>query len=1261
MARRLYNRGDAAWTTDVGAATALQRLRDLRMVDRNTGISLTDTQVTTPGTVGGLDWNPVTVTINSLIEIGEPLYLVNKHIILTDAGRLRANTGGYIQFFNCTIEVTSGGGAAHTAAQQPFNDGINANTGGHVTGQGSHFYGSTMFQNHPVAANLYLSMLDGMNSDFAFAPAANFVSVSLMPAARMINASIYGQAVNSGAITYYNAPAILEGVRVGGVAFEGNTGANSTNLILEPDFTDLSQVRKFFLQNNTSTHSLFQQAGFFSWPSNTLADIIFTGGNTGQAYLAQNNSDRGGVIGYYGWKPEISLGIPTRDADGVLTNGVQGVNVRVGSGAILTATTAGTSAANNVGTRLSFGTAQDQTGNDINLETEYVTNTNGVVVIDSNTMVTSDGWDTEAVGWVDWLKLGVENDTAQADNPGGNILGQNFVNQNLPDNTAIVPLQVAQNRNVRQYPGRIQLRGYGVEVDFESTELGTVGTGAGQQTANSLVEIEDVEVITTSLSGVRVKASNVNADNTPNLSFNGSTPASLQDIANAVRSGWSQYEFDANYDAGDATFPDAAPFNANAYPMNIVLSATAPTETGNITFAENGYGIGLLSNNIIEVAVHTSGLSALANDILNNDPTRVQTIEFGGRGVDGIIYSGSTTGNFGAITNGTNITSTDATSRTVASMDSSTIDFTGGLNFAGTVNNSTITSDGVVASLANVAVTGSNVNCSVATLAGATTNSTFVATSGILSTEETSGNTFTSGGAVTLGGTSTDDTVSGITITLSGQSNNTAITATGNITASQDVTDGTWTTSGNITVQNETITNLTATTTGTGDLFLNGSTISGGTFVSADNCNLSQGASTNGTSVTAADNMNVDGTGTHTDSTLISDNINNASSGQFVSGMTFGPSGSSQNINFNNLSGTTTLDAILGTGWNFTSNGSVVITNTSGSNATITVDEDDLTALGITLAQGASTNPLNGIIYSRPAAEVVSYDVTIGGTLDEIRARGGRFAIWNETSTSAVLAPVTIGPSTTMSQLTASKLSTDESIWRVYYKPNTGWGAGRTAYGMTLNADGTILSVGQIAAPVSVGVNVHVSAITSGSLLEPSSGYGVYTNATAAGVASPTNLRMALNVDEDPDGYSGGETQATCLDAANSEAYFLMHYNRVRTTEAFAPGANNASDWTGAGYAFVSGDGATPPLQQIISQISGLLTQSPNGYPEVLGVTEGSATVATVQQAVAGAVTTGVESGLTTLGAATRQDLANGFNTGQVFENGAPVGVNTNA
>ena len=165
-----------------------------------------------------------------------------------------------------------------------------------------------------------------------------------------------------------------------------------------------------------------------------------------------------------------------------------------------------------------------------------------------------------------------------------------------------------------------------------------------------------------------------------------------------------------------------------------------------------------------------------------------------------------------------------------------------------------------------------------------------------------------------------------------------------------------------------------------------------------------------------------------------------------------------------------------------------------------------------------------------------------------------------------------------------------------------------------------------------------------------------------------------MDVDTDPDGYSGGETQASSLEAANSEHYFQAHYNKARTREMFAPGANNASDWDAvtpagtptdleiaqaSGFRFTSGDPATPPLQQVISQISGLVTQRPNGYPEVLGVTEGSATIATVQGAVAGAISTGITEAGAVTNTSLKQQLANGLNTGQVFEGGVPVAVDT--
>ena len=591
---------------------------------------------------------------------------------------------------------------------------------------------------------------------------------------------------------------------------------------------------------------------------------------------------------------------------------------------------------------------------------------------------------------------------------------------------------------------------------------------------------------------------------------------------------------------------------------------------------------------------------------------------------------------------------------------------------------------------------------------GGTSTGTTIGSGNCTITGASNGTEVTATGSVTLVSTSDNDTLSGTAISVSGTTTNADIDGTtsiilGNvtggtydaplITATGAIDGGTFNctstaASGRITFQNATsLTGVTATANGNAgqDIYANNiGNVTNCSFTAGDEIRTT-GNTVVGGFMRTTDLINADANASFQDIELAAVRLQNLSAQGCISGITFDTvaSNGTMTIDLDSLNGQTisVVEDILGEGYDFGSNiQTLVIDNNTGSTVTVSVDQDTVDMLSPYISglagfgAGDDDRTIMDVIYTFPAAALVSYDVTIGGTLDEIKARGGRFAIWNETTSAPVLAPHTITSSTTLGDITASRLSDNEHIWRIYYKPATGWGTGRTAYGMTLNADGTILSIGQISAPVSVGVNVHVSAITDGSETEPPTSLGTYSSdGSGTSYTAIFAVDTAQNQPTDAN-LAGGATQALCLEAANSEGYFLSHYNRALTRELFAPGSNNGSDWrdlsdpvnpvtrTDGAFMFTSGDtDATPPRQQIISQISGLVTQNLNGYNQVIGVTEGNATIATVQGAVAGAVATGVDTALTNAGAATRQDLANGFNTGQVFENGAPVGVNTNA
>ena len=443
------------------------------------------------------------------------------------------------------------------------------------------------------------------------------------------------------------------------------------------------------------------------------------------------------------------------------------------------------------------------------------------------------------------------------------------------------------------------------------------------------------------------------------------------------------------------------------------------------------------------------------------------TVVINGTGFNGVTFVGATsgdavaTGDFGAITNNASITTSDATDQTVTSIDNSMFNTQGAVTVSGNVGTSTLISAGTidVEGDADESVIRTTALATPITIDGDSTQNTIttmMATSPITITGESDGDTINSAARIQLDGGSTGTTA----------------TAAGHI----DVNAGTHT-------------QLTATTTG------NASDIrSTGAGVILDRCiyssqdliQLDEAVITGGSFTTSDDAGNlIELRGDQTianprrvnNATFICPRLAFVEPGRLQSGNTFGDIGRNMEVQFDSGNLTTNLNGLLGTGWSMGGAvGSLTLRNLGGT-ITINVSQTDVDTLGLTndagdpLSAGDTTTVENGIIYAF-AGE--SYDVTIDGTLAEIQGRGGYFAIWDETGSAAVLAPVDCSAITSLDDVTVQKASNNMSTWRIYYKPATTWGAGRTAYGMTLNADGTILSLGQPTGPVSVGVNVHV-------------------------------------------------------------------------------------------------------------------------------------------------------------------------------------------
>ena len=640
--------------------------------------------------------------------------VIGKTIFIDGNVTLAANaTGVHFQFFNCNIIYRTTGSNGTTTP--PIGTGQNLNSdnidarvsqGSGVTRSVS-FYGCNFMVSPTAAANTFTQFSDAFNSTLTHV-GSNIPLPCFNVGSRAINFTVISESVVNSVIELYGAPEISEGLVIRNNSIEitgtGGGGATETYQVLytNPDFTGPGNQQRWRTQGSAQAQAAFQVIGPFNPFNNVLNDTRRTaaGDNSVQTFAHLRDSV-GQVLNYYGWTPGFF-------SDLAQTEPIQNVNARLRTSALLANT-----AINGTGGQTSMLTAISNTGtgyNDLsggakNTQVIYKSDANGLIVADNSAEYTTNG-STFITGWIDFLRLRPYNETGAT--TGGNETGVTWFNQPAPDNTIFAPIAQVTGGAYTQYEADVDYRSYSHNVDFAEEQNGVIGTAAGNQASSTLSPIDDSNTI--AAVNTRIKSTNVNADNSPNLDFNGSTPASLQDIANAVRSAWYQYQFDPHYDSGDANFPDAAPFNANAYPMNIVLSATAPTVTGNITFAEDGYGVGLLSNNIIEVAVHTNSLSALTGDILNQDPTRIQTIEIGGRAIDGVTFNGATTGSFGAITNGADITTSNANVQTVASITGSSLDSVGALAVTNNATTSTVESDSNIVVGGNV-TSSSTITC----------------------------------------------------------------------------------------------------------------------------------------------------------------------------------------------------------------------------------------------------------------------------------------------------------------------------------------------------------------------------------------------------------------------------------------------------------------------------------------------------------------------------------------------------------------------
>ena len=624
---------------------------------------------------------------------------VNKNIIV-DGGVISANNinGTHFNFYNCNIGVVSTGASGNnwtigsTVSAGASGTRIAQTAGGdRALSKGVNFYGCSMTT---TASPSWFQVSDAIDCTLIFGNGApNWHTAQ---GGRWINLTMKNGV--GGTINPYGATRFA-GLVPDSFAFRlGNspaTGQPNITLFDRPTWEDPNQTAYIDLN----------QAGIANAAGVVIGGPYF-GESVAQTFggSANNNTTTDAAITSADFGGRISEGVlqcaaigPTY-LDEATRNPIPSVRVRMISNINHQGFTGAT-----YGARIDF--------TPIIAPNRYVanqglTNANGRLETDRYLISTNDGesFVVDANGYVNYLDW-----NAQTVAPGQASFGlgtnpQALVANTLgPDNVMFSPImrgyRDGSGQAVVEWTLRHDRRSYSHAIDVNETIAPPAFRGD--------VYVDDGEITASSLVGVRVKEQNINATTLlPEVVFNGGD-TSLQDIANAVRSFWSQYRFNPNYDPGSTTFPDAGPFNENTYPLNIILSPTAPVAASGDAFGDyflqNGAGFrvptGGIDVNEAEIIVHTDELTTTAGDIAGNNPTNIHTLNAMMEPLGDIDID------VDVITNLSNLIGT-------------TITTSADLAVPGTVNGATINLTGAGTTLTIGTLTGEPSNLTAPTLAG---------------------------------------------------------------------------------------------------------------------------------------------------------------------------------------------------------------------------------------------------------------------------------------------------------------------------------------------------------------------------------------------------------------------------------------------------------------------------------------------------------------------------------------------------------------
>ena len=541
------------------------------------------------------------VEVNSVRSLSgaDVIYAINRTIRVQSGGALRQHptadnsslSGRHINFINCNIIFEAGsslGPGTAVEAARAFSghvgDGQAATTSINFIGCDATFEGATTTL-QTVSTDWVDSNVRVTNQFTGF----NFV-FNRNPGSRTDNTLIETLATTVQEWNFYGNPEILSDVVLSGFRLRTGSGAGDQT-VLAPNllFGNLTPNNFYSFNAGSGANPGFHHPGF-TYIASAVAPLALTSRTSSQ--FTGNTF----VVNHYGYDPTFyDSGLLTADSL------IEGARIRMTSNANI-----GPRSGTNVSGSI-VASAKAQTT--IN---EFLTNAQGRMV---SNRFSGDGGNNFITGYFDYTQ------SLNVGTAGATSFGATQAGQTVADGVGIFPLQVWRAGTGFDTTNNVEVRSYSHDLNIDNDiSISDYSTG-------DFVPIDTTNVVAPSLIGSRVKTANVNADNTGNFdSFTATSTVSLNDIGNALRALWAQYEVNAN----QGTVLQTGNFDETTYPTRIHIREVA--ETGNNQWQETWGGARVASagsGGQIRIAVLGNGIAGADDDLYASLPG-ARTYNFAG-------------------------------------------------------------------------------------------------------------------------------------------------------------------------------------------------------------------------------------------------------------------------------------------------------------------------------------------------------------------------------------------------------------------------------------------------------------------------------------------------------------------------------------------------------------------------------------------------------------------------------------------------------